>query len=433
MQDVFTRLLTAIFTTKPLGFSQETPQAVNPEKVSLDTRTTAQNPEIRFQASSDDIVTILQDVIPNLPKILLDQDRIVATAAAISTNVIAPSFRSRSFPHNVSKSTLNVLHGISRLPAAHKSWKKDISDGFYDPKFFSTSLDLVETGWLPLLRQWVSVDKERIPDLISRLTSPTSAGIMFGVGASSARLEADRKTQLNLRRIALVILATPEDSFVSHLRELEDKLVELLTATAASSPSSATRAELYMVLRALLLTTSAVHLSSLWPAINAELQSAISSVLPGEHHHGVYNDLSILQACKLLDLLLTLAPEEFQLHEWLFITDTIDAVYKPSDWNPVALADRLSEQLGSTAATPSSLMAVAAPTTVSHGRRKPLLDLMDTKIASREDLVGRVLRPFFSQLSIYAFESTYGMGESDRNVCVKGLLADLFDDTTMAG
>lgn len=378
-------------------------------------------------------MTILQDIVPNLPKILLDQDRIVATTTAISTNVIAPLFRSRSFPHNISKNTLKLLQGLSKLPAAHKSWRRDFSDGFNDPNFFSTSLELVEEGWLPLLKQWVSADKDRIPDLISRLTAPTSAGIMFGVGASSARLEADRKTQLNLRRIALIMLATPEDSFVVNLRALEEKLIELMTATAASSPSSATRAEVYMVLRALHLTTSAVHLLSLWPAINSELQPAISAVLPGERH-GVYNNLSILQACKLLDLLLTLAPEAFQLHEWLFITDTIDAVYKPSNWTPVALADRLSERLGSTAgSTPSLYIPVASPMNVPHGRRRPLLNLIETKVASTDDLVARVLKPFLSQLSIYAFESTYGMGESDREACVKGLLADLFDDTTMAG
>lgn len=62
-----------------------------------------------------------------------------------------------------------------------------------------------------------------------------------------------------------------------------------------------------------------------------------------------------------------------------------------------------------------------------------MLNLIDTKVASTEDLVASVLKPFLSQLSIYAFESTYGMGEADREACVKGLLADLFDDTTMAG
>ncbi len=433
VQDVFARLLTANFTTKPLGFSQDAPQTARLEKSSLDTDRSIQSPELRRPASSDDVVTILQSVVPNLPKILLDPDRITGTATVISTNVIAPLFRSRYFPSNVTKSTLKLLYGLSRLPNAPKPWKKDISDGFNDPKFFSTSLDLVEDGWIPLLKQWVLADKDRIPDLLSRLTSPTSAGIMFGVGASSARLEADRKTQLNLRRIALLILAATEDTFVTNLAGLEDKLVELLTATAASSPSSTTRAEVYMVLRALILKTSAVHLASLWPAINSELQSSISSILPGEQPD-VYNNLSILQACKLLDLLLTIAPDEFQLHEWLFITDTIDAVYKPSNWSPVALADKLSEQMGSTASTPSSHIAVTATSaSISQGSRRPLLDLIDTKVLPKEELVGKILKPFFSQLSIYAFESTYGMGEPDRQACIKGLLADIFDDTTMAG
>ncbi len=378
-------------------------------------------------------MTILESIVPNLPKILLDQDRVIAVAAAISTNVIAPLFRSRSFPKNINESILKVLFGLSRLPNAAKSWKKDFSDGFNDPKFFATPISLVESGWLPLLRQWISADKERVLELISRLTAPSSAGIMFGVGASSARLEADRKTQLTLRRIALVILAMPEDTFVPNLRGLEDKLFELMTATAASSPSSATRAEVYIILQALVLTTSAVHLSSLWPSINSELHSAITSVLPGEQQD-LYNNFSILQACKLLDILLSLAPDEFQFHEWLYITDTIDAVYKPANWEPFALADQVSEQLGTSINITNSHTAVTtAPAGVAQGRRKPLLDLFDTKVSSREELIGTILRPFFSQLSIYAFESTYSMVEPDRETCVKGLLSDIFDDTTLAG
>lgn len=433
VQDVFARLLTATFTTRPLGFSQDAPQPAHLEKLSLDGDGSVQNTESKRQGSADDILTILEVIVPNLPKILPDTDRIVGTATTISTNVISPLFRSRSFPSNVSQGTLNLLYGLSRLPSASKSWKKDISDGFNDTKFFSTSLELVEKGWIPLLRQWVLSDKDRIPELLSRLTSPTTAGIMFGVGASSARLETDRKTQLTLRRVALLILAAAEDAFVTNLAGLEEKLVDLMSATAASSPSSTTRAEVYMVFRALVLRTSAVHLASLWPVLNAELQSSISSVVPGGQPD-IYNNHSILQACKLLDVLLTIAPDEFQLHEWLFITDTIDAVYRPSNWTPVALADRLSEHMRSTASIPTShITAPASSAGDLHSRRRPLLDQIDTKVLSKEDLVGMVLKPFFSQLSIYAFESTYGMGEPDRGACVRGLLEDICDESTMVG
>lgn len=425
-------MLTAIFTTKAGAFPQE-PSAAETEKAPFDT--TRQESELGLQPGPDDVVAIIQSIVPDLPRILLEHDRIVATATAISTNVIAPVFRSKTFPKSVTAGTLQLLYALSKLRNSSKAWKKECFDGFNDPKFFSTPFSLVETGWLPLLKQWVSAEKNHVPDLISRLSPPTSAGIMFGVGASSARLEADQKTQLNLRRLAMAILAASEDTFVTNINSLDAKLTELMTATGASSPSSATRAEVYMVIRALFLTISPVHLSSLWPALNAELQSAISSILPGERQD-VYNPPSILQACKLLDVLLTIAPEEFQLHEWLFITDTIDAVYKPVKWHPVALADQVSEELGSVATTPSSLVPVTTASTapsLEARRRKPLLSHIDINVLSKEQIVSKVLRPFFSQLSIYTFESTYGMGEPDRQACIQGLLKDLFDESTIAG
>jgi hypothetical protein len=36
-------------------------------------------------------------------------------------------------------------------------------------------------------------------------------------------------------------------------------------------------------------------------------------------------------------------------HEWMFVTDTTDAVYPPETWSPYAIMDRLSEILSRTA------------------------------------------------------------------------------------
>ena len=70
----------------------------------------------------------------------------------------------------------------------------------------------------------------------------------------------------------------------------------------------------------------------------------------------------VLAACKCLDLLLVLQTEEFQVlvhacislsvrishfhsnrHQWIFITDTVDAIYRPEDWVPEAMLDQLAE------------------------------------------------------------------------------------------
>lgn len=318
---------------------------------------------------------------------------------------------------------------MSRIPEASKSWRKDVAEAFNDPRFFHTSsLDLTWNGWIPILRQWTLLDKDRMPELLSRLSSPTSAGIMFGVGASSARLEADRKTQLNLRRMATLVLSADNDMFVVNLGSLQEKVVDLIAATAASSPSSTTRSEVYMVLRALILKTSPVHLAPFWPIINSELYDALSSLYPTEIHD-TYNTPCVLQAAKLLDTLLTIAPDDFQLREWLFVTDTIDAVYRPSDWRPVALVDGLAETLDSRAGAPHS--GINPLVGAQQGLRKPLLTSAVVGNVPMESMVDRVLRPFLRQLSINAFESTYRMEAPDRQACCDDLLHDLFDESTL--
>ncbi|ROV99942.1 hypothetical protein VMCG_06293 [Cytospora schulzeri] len=433
--DLFLRLLTALFTTRSVTFSENTNGvSEKPKRIESSERVVStRNPQDR----ADDIVAILSTIVPNLPKILVENDRVLSAATSISTSVIGPALRAKAFPDTFSKSTLALLQELTRLPNNQKTWKKDVTDAFNDTRFFGSSVSLVQNGWLPLLKQWTITDKDRLPELLGRITAPTTAGIVFGVGATSARLEADRKTQLNLRRIATLILAAANDTFVTELPSILDKIVELLGATATSSPSSTTRAELYMVVRALVLKTSAIHLAPMWPVINAELNAAISSVAAPDHGpvSEMYNNISVLQACKLLDLLICVAPDDFQLHEWLFVTDTIDAVYPPANYQPVALVDELSEEVGSALKTPVPQAEGTAWLTAQGSRKRPLLGAGiikdDVSTEKREDLVAKILRPFFSQLSIFAFESTYAMGHLDWQSCTLGLLKDLFDESTI--
>jgi hypothetical protein len=426
-KDLFLRLLTAIFTTRPMGFTDISSD--NDEKLTSSAQ--------RQVARADDVVGILASIAPNLPKILVEPDRILAAANTISTSVIGPTFKSKSFPEIVTKSTLVLLYQLARLANTQKSWRKDLGDAFNDAKFFGSSVSLVESDWLPLLKQWTLSDKERMPEILSRLLPPTTAGIVFGVGATSARLEADRKTQLNLRRAATLILATMTDNFVSDLPTMQEKIIDLLSATTTSSPSSTTRADIYLLLRALALKTSAVHLAVLWPVVNAELQAVISSVVAADHSPAAetYNNYSVLQACKLLDTLLCIAPDDFQLHEWLFITDTIDAVYRPPQYQPIALIDELSEELGSTALGSTTQTESAAMQATNSTSRRPLIGpggISDEGTWERKDeLVGKVLRPFFSQLSIFAFESTYSMSVPDWEACRMSLLRDIFDEKSI--
>jgi len=141
----------------------------------------------------------------------------------------------------------------------------------------------------------------------------------------------------------------------------------------------------------------------------------------------------VLAASKCLDLLLTLQTEEFQIHQWIFITDTVDAVDRPDDWYPEAMMDQLSEIIGNlpvpeTRGVPVSNSAngAVASTFSSHADapslRRPLLASL-RQIDSIRDLI-----PFFSHVSISSYESVYASGGNiDWEVVERGLVEDLFD------
>ncbi|KAK8226176.1 cellular morphogenesis regulator dopa [Phyllosticta capitalensis] len=467
LQDLFTRLLTATFTTRPMGYLSDS-SSLSVDKVPEETA--------NGSSRSPDMVSILANILPKLSLVLVEPDRIASAATAISTNVIGPTVRAKAFPENVSSALLDLFYQITRVVQGSKAWKKDIADAFNDPRFFSGDPTLARSKWLPVLRQWTIAEKDRMPELLSRLSAPTTAGIMFGVGATSARQEADRRTQLNLRRVAALVMANQEDTFVGNVGALGEKLVELLTATPASSPSSVTRAEVFLLLRSLMLRLSPTQLAPLWPIVTSELTAALSSLFPdtspvnNNDKPETYNNLSILHACKLLDTLVTINHDDFQLHEWLYLTDTIDAVYRPDgDWTPVALVDELAESLQQAAAhasasqdvvdhpgassSPQPTDTVALPGAISTAgggsaaveadERKrvsflnPVLaaareqgvwgDLADVKVMHKTEFVMRVVRPFLGQLSIAAFEETYKGGRVDWDAVDRDVVADLWE------
>ena len=394
-------------------------------------------------------MVVLASIVPKLQLVLMDNERISTAAGSISANVIAPTIRAKAFPTNVNSTFLALLFHLTKLPQASKYWRRDVSDALNDARFFCTPSSLVCESWFPILAQLVVQDKDRLPELLTRLAAPTTAGVVFGVGATSARMEADRKTQLNLRRVALLLLSCPNDAFVVTVGAIEEKIVELFSATPVSAPSSSVWTDVFVLLRALVLKVSAVHLAALWPVVTTELQKAITSVLPYDTaQEEKYSNMAVLQACKLLDTLILTEPDDFQLYEWLFITDTIDSVYRPANWAPTALVDEVAEALGTSAGAPSTArphQISVGPSSSDHtsNLRAPVFDALldslgdeaeeshqrDLTNMSKQELATRILQPFFGQLSLLSFEATYAYNEPDIGRVTASLLRDIFAPT----
>lgn len=104
----------------------------------------------------------------------------------------------------------------------------------------------------------------------------------------------------------------------------------------------------------------------------------------------------------------------------MFVTDTVDAIYPPDAWIPQAIMDRLGEIL----TDPHRIPPPAPPISTHHSLtvpRKPLLTIR------RIDTISAI-EPFFSSVSLAAYESVYSSsGVVDWVAVEKGLEEDLFD------
>lgn len=418
--DMWLRLLTAVFTTNPGAW-----QTIFSSRTSAHPRHQAQ-----------DIISVLACITPSLPQILSENTLILQAANTLSSSIIQPTIRAKQFPENITPTFLHLLHSLGQFGAGQqnsasaglmKVFRRDVGEAFNHPAFFSCTSSEFDS-WKGILRLWSNKDRERIvTDLLSRIAPPTTAGIVFGVGATSARMEADVRTKSTLKRIMALILADGRDAWVAILPAVFAKVTELLTATTTSSPSSATRAEIYILIRSLIIRTSPIHLSFLWPSLNSELESCLSSCLPGgnsreaEREREVWDGAALVQGCKLLEQLLDIAPEEWQVGDWTFVRDGADFRSPPSEEDAVALTDRLVVELGNGGDAPAG----------EH------VDLsFETEGMEREDVILR-LRPFFAGLAGRQMDEVLGgTGGSkiDELRMWKGVVRDVFvkDETDVA-
>ncbi|KAM0717584.1 hypothetical protein Q7P37_007436 [Cladosporium fusiforme] len=426
--DNFSRLLSATFAASPFSSYIE-----NNAQSSVD----ASETELSTGRQNMDVVVILKHVVAKVESILDSVDRITNVINTISSSLISPAFHAKGFPNTVTPDLLSLLVRMTRKAPTAKSWRRDVLDAFNNPRFLESPANVTEQYWYPVLQQWSQGDKERVHELLSRLAPPSSAGIMFGVGAAAARLKADSETQFILRRLCLLLLASPADSYAAHMQQMEEKLAELFEASTSSSPSSTIKAELFMLCRALIISTSPVNFAPLWPLLNDQLQSAFASLAPRDGRNTGFTNLTLLQAGKVLDLLVALGPDEFQLHEWLYVTDTTDAVYHPPGWTPAALADQLAEHLSLEAGEDALPTPTLTPQTLLEGQPRVLFganlsyDKEDIKAMAPDDFAKSIMRPFLSQLSINAYESTYGIDSPDPALYRRSLLEDLLDSSTL--
>ncbi|KAM0788392.1 hypothetical protein ACM66B_001530 [Microbotryomycetes sp. NB124-2] len=362
-------------------------------------------------------------VLPDLRRFLVEADKVLAVSSNLVYYLVAPAFKTRSRTFDIDPTVFELLHEMARNSQTLKAWRGSVADAFGDNRFFNAPPHM-HKKWQPVVNALMASDKERLIDLLAKISTVSSANIF-----TNRELESLSRA-LSLRRLTYVIYAGEKDRFLTQLPGIQEKLVDLLRSPVGDM----VHAEVYLCLRALFCRIGNQQLAGLWPVILTELLRLFDSVV--DHSVPDKSDLLhlVLSACKFLDLTLVLQTEEFQIHEWMFVTDTVDAIYPPDNWLPQAIMDRLGELVQSRATR-----TIESPV-IAEKKEAELADSFDNALATsfatgrRPFLVARKidsigeLEPFFSRVSLASYESIYGNGGRVDVAAVEALLErDIFD------
>ncbi|KAJ1730347.1 hypothetical protein LPJ61_003061 [Coemansia biformis] len=310
--------------------------------------------------SEDDIIdhtlTYIGDmVIPLFAQLVPDYERQVTIASNIMHYAVTPAFRSHmtggySGPAQAlaSKSrhfarVLRCLDALGQQAPLMKVWRREVWEFFCDAKFFpaptlsehATMSPALAVHWRQLLRALLASEKDKFADLLAKVSSTSAAPAIFANREHEAHMRA-----IALRRLSFVIWAGTVNQYLSSLPHVQEKLVEILKST----PHPVVQMEVFLCLRVLLCRIANQHMSNFWPMLLTELMRLCLQQLGRSDGRGEEQANLFLAACKFLDLLFILGTEDFMIHQWIFITDTIDALYASRSAS-YALLDRLSTRL----------------------------------------------------------------------------------------
>ncbi|KAJ7116821.1 Dopey, N-terminal-domain-containing protein [Mycena crocata] len=360
--------------------------------------------------------------MPSLRRFLMDNDKVVASCTNIVYYIISPAMKGKSRPMEVDPNVVAIIQEMTKIPAALKTWRPPVTELLSDNRLFNCTAEGAEK-WKPIMKSLFDLDKASFPELLAKVATAPSANIF-----TNREYEMLLRS-LNIRRLSFVLFAGDKNHFLTLLPSIQEKLVDILRNVTAPIVQS----EVYLCIRVLLCRLSPHNLTSFWPVLLTELYRLFEQLMTTLPSDGSEDLQLILSASKCLDLLLTLQSEEFQIHQWIFITDTVDAIYRPDECFPEAMMDQLAEIVSSLPVAESreppatnGLIASPAAHMSSFGNqramRRPLLNSV-RQIESIRDLV-----PFFSSVSISSYESVYASGGNiDWAAVEKGLMDDMFD------
>lgn len=429
LSDMFTRLLTSFASGKRILFStsesnneQTSTQAqiqAESEKISDTESTFNENDEQSTignqtpQGVQEELIDSLAEILEHFEEVIQDSDKVSSCINVLIFNIITPQIKSKKI-NEIPYRILNLLGAIGEN-TPNRAWKTMINDLFMDNDFFCLSLNRLEI-WKKIISTWIAQDTDKIIDLVTKISSTSSASPQ-NLFMWNEKSELESKLY-SLKRISFLILIQPHDFWLSVLDEIFDKIsVSLLHSVPPSY-----KLQVCLLFRVISLKFNDIHLLPRWTLITQELISVFDLIV--DRSLKELNNLSkeelqlVLNGCKLLDQLLLLGNDEFNLNEWLFIKTNTDVSHDSNnkDESLVSIIDKFVQETDLTL-----LKELPVKINQPSSNLVPLLKGV-TSISSIANL-----RTFFESLSYLNYERTYGLYKLNLEVCETDAFEDLFN------
>lgn len=400
VQDVFAKLLEPVVSSASSGRSDRPPDYPSTPRSTGSSNDSARGTAQELRSY------IAGSLVPSLKVILGDDERVLQSCSVIFQSIVLPHLRQRFKALPLDDGTvLDIALAICRMPGTSKLWRSSIGDIVNDDSFGQISAP-ARKSFRKLVSLWLDQERDRFPEMLSRLVG------------SSSNLFANRDSEMlqrahALRKISLALLSAEMNHYVVQLPAIQEKLVDLLRGNLGSLVLS----EVYLCWRVILCRISPQHLVPFWPNMLSDLLRIFDESTEGAMAGDASRLGMLLAACKVLDLMLCLQYEDLQIHSWMFVTDTVDAIYPPVGWSPEAITDCLAESLGPRlTATPDP----DSETGTAAARRPRLANVK--RINTIADLGS-----FLATASVVAYENVYQGLQVDWNFVDASLESEIFE------
>ncbi|ABN66761.2 predicted protein [Scheffersomyces stipitis CBS 6054] len=403
LSDVFIKLFNNTVSSKSAGMTQDLDRESDDEDSKVPSK--IEIPLVQL----DDVLDSLNVVIPNLDTIIEDSDKASSCINTLISHLISPQIKAKKVDE-VSLKALTLLDIVGKFHP-NRSWKVLVYDSFMDQSFFNSNSNKFKF-WDSIIGSWISNEKEKFTEMIQKIT-PTVASTSSNLFIWNENSEVDLKIN-TIKRITYLIVVQPIDYFLNQLDDLFDRIEYSLNTSCPPSYNS----QITTLLRAITLKFSELHLLPHWTIITQELSSILEPFC-GRNSKELRNisddNLKLLLfGCKLLDQLLLLGYDEFNLNEWLFVSSSPEIIANGTKSNIIALVDRIANESDLFFSKEESIR-IEQP----QGTLLPLL----RGITSISSVVN--LRQFFESFSLINYERTFGLSEVDIDTCLLDIQNDL--------